>query len=267
MQTSGIRKGAGEPVVLLHCSSSAGAQWRDLVDRLADEFSVWAPDLIGYGETDPWPRDRPLTPDDEIALVRQGLRDPDVPIHLVGHSYGGLIALCAALAGAFRIKSLTLVEPIAFWLLREAKEHQAFAEILALGTNFNAGLDAGDPVPGIRAYFDYWNGVSAWDAASDDLRDYVLRTSAKTYNEWPNAFEPTTPLSAFADFDMPTLLVRGLATPIPTARVVELLAGAFKRPRVTEIPGAGHMSPITHSEQVNDAVESFIRSQKCAYTE
>ncbi len=267
MKIGGLRKGEGEPVVLLHCSSSAGAQWRQLVDRMADRFDVYAPDLIGYGETDAWPADAPLAAEDEIALVRRGLADPEVAVHLVGHSYGGLIALRAALNGALRLKSLTLIEPIAFWLLREAGEDAVFAEILALGTGFNAGLDADDPVPGVRTYFDYWNGESAWDTAPEDLRAYVLRTASKTYKEWPNAFEPTTPLSALADLDMPTMLVKGLETPSPTARVVELLAAALPGVRVAEIPGAGHMSPITHADDVNAAIETFISAHMGEYAE
>ncbi len=260
MKIGGLRAGQGPHVVLLHCSSSAGTQWRQLVERLSDRFAVWAPDLIGYGATDGWPSDVPLSPADEIELVRRSVEDADGPVHLVGHSYGGLIALNAALSGAFTLRSLTLIEPIAFWLLREVGDTALFEDILRLGVDFNAGLDAGTPVAGVRTYFDYWNGPGAWDNASSELQSYVLRTAAKTYKEWPNAFEPTTPLSAFESLATPTMLVRGTATQPPTDRIVSLLAGAVPQPRVVEIEGAGHMAPITHPVEVNDAIESFIVS-------
>ncbi len=258
MNIGRIEQGVGETVVLLHCSSSSGVQWRQLVEQLADRFHVVAPDLIGYGETDPWPPDKSLQLADETDLIRQVLPSPDKSVHLVGHSYGGLVALAAAQTAALPIKSLTLIEPIAFWLLREAGEAVLFEEILAIARDFNAGIDRGRPEAGVRAYFDYWSGAGAWRAASPDLRRYVLATAAKTYREWPNAFEPATPLAAFAHLTMPSLLIRGTRTQPSTARVVELLATVLPNHALAEIPGAGHMSPITHVDPVNAHIVDFL---------
>jgi pimeloyl-ACP methyl ester carboxylesterase len=45
--------GGGEPVVLLHSSAASSAQWHSLRERLEDRFHLLAPDLYGYGGTDP----------------------------------------------------------------------------------------------------------------------------------------------------------------------------------------------------------------------
>ena len=261
MQIDRIEQGAGETVVLLHCSASASTQWRGLVAALADRFHAIAPDLIGYGGTDPLPPDRTLHLADELDVIRRILPTGPAGIHLVGHSYGGLVALHAARTAALTIASLTLIEPIAFWLLREAGENELFAEIMAIGSNFNAGIDRGAPESGVSAYFDYWNGPGAWRAASPEVRTYVLATAAKTYREWPNAFEPDTPLPALAAIAMPTLLIRGDKTRPPAARVVDLLTTVLPAHELAEIPGAGHMSPITHAAAVNDHILRFLARQ------
>jgi len=49
-----LERGAGEPVVLLHCSASSSEQWRALMESLADRYHVLARDLYGYGRTSPW---------------------------------------------------------------------------------------------------------------------------------------------------------------------------------------------------------------------
>ncbi|TMH69675.1 MAG: alpha/beta fold hydrolase, partial [Betaproteobacteria bacterium] len=43
-----------QPIVLLHCSGSSGAQWRALAAQLGEHYRVLAPDLIGYGAAAPW---------------------------------------------------------------------------------------------------------------------------------------------------------------------------------------------------------------------
>src|SRR5215470_587645 len=47
--------GAGEPIVLLHCTGHSGRQWAELAAALQTDFEVIAPDLCGYGGTAHWP--------------------------------------------------------------------------------------------------------------------------------------------------------------------------------------------------------------------
>ena len=57
---------------------------------------------------------------------------------------------------------------------------------------------------------------------------------------------------------MPVHILRGADTQPPAHRITTLLAEALPHAKVTEIAGAGHMSPITHATPVNDAVETFL---------
>jgi pimeloyl-ACP methyl ester carboxylesterase len=72
--------------------------------------------------------------------------------------------------------------------------------------------------------------------------------------------EPT-PIAALRRIDVPTLLLRGSASPLPTRRIAELLAEALPNARLRTIEGAGHMLPLTHREAVNAAIaEHLFRS-------
>ena len=106
--------GTGEPVLLVHASSSSGAQWRSLQADLAPRFRTLAVDLLGYGNTSPWDASRELASDDELELLEAVVAAVGHgPIHLVGHSYGGLNALRLALSDRVQLRLLTLIEPIA----------------------------------------------------------------------------------------------------------------------------------------------------------
>jgi len=88
--------GAGETVVLIHSSVSGNRQWRALVDALKERFRLLAINLFGYGETPPWPGARPLTLADQAELVLTLCEETQTPIHIVGHSFGGSVAVKAA---------------------------------------------------------------------------------------------------------------------------------------------------------------------------
>src|SRR5207342_961301 len=65
-------------------------------------------------------------------------------VHVVGHSYGGVVALHLALAGRVPIRSLTLIEPVAFFLLPHAGAQAAWLEIQDLGQTYAARIAAGE---------------------------------------------------------------------------------------------------------------------------
>jgi hypothetical protein len=91
-------RGAGAPVITVHCSGSSHKQWTPLCDALGPNHRVVAPNLFGAGGTSPWPpHGRPQTLDDTAALVetaaKAALGDDDRAPIIVGHSHGAAVAL------------------------------------------------------------------------------------------------------------------------------------------------------------------------------
>ena len=106
-----------QTILCLHCSGGSGRQWRALTSPLTAHFDVRAPDLIGYLNSGGWPTGARVSLDDEAERLLALLVDTDEPVHLLGHSYGGAVALQMALRWPERIASLTLYEPVRFGLL------------------------------------------------------------------------------------------------------------------------------------------------------
>src|SRR5215510_4087826 len=109
--------GTGPGVVCLHANASTSGQWRGLMDRLAPNFRVLAPDSYGSGKSPEWPSDRHIRLLDEVALIEPVLAMAGSPLALVGHSYGAAVALIAALADPGRVRAMVLYEPALFALL------------------------------------------------------------------------------------------------------------------------------------------------------
>ena len=125
--------GTGLGVVCVHSSASSSGQWRPLMDRLSDRFRVIAVDLYGYGKSPAWPEGREMYLDDEVSLLEPVFRSAGDAFHLVGHSYGGAVALKAALKDPRRLQFLVLYEPVLFSVLVADDPNGAAArEILAV---------------------------------------------------------------------------------------------------------------------------------------
>ncbi|MGA1700299.1 MAG: alpha/beta fold hydrolase [Candidatus Nanopelagicales bacterium] len=106
--------GSGPPLVLIHGLASSRRCWDLVVDDLASDFTVYAVDLPGHGDSDPLPG-QSETPTTEMALaVGAFLGEHGIDrAHLVGNSLGGWTALEAAADG--RALSVTALCPAGLW--------------------------------------------------------------------------------------------------------------------------------------------------------
>src|SRR5262249_61227821 len=102
-----IEAGTTGPIVMLVHSSVSGARpWSHLIDHLKDRFRVRAVNLFGYGRTPPWPAGRMQSLDDQARLVEAALPRDAGEICLVGHSFGGTVAMKAAARLEARVSRL-----------------------------------------------------------------------------------------------------------------------------------------------------------------
>jgi pimeloyl-ACP methyl ester carboxylesterase len=251
--------GAGVPLVCIQASASSSGQWRPLMDRLAGRFRTLAVDLHGCGKSPDWPADRPLTLADEVALLEPVFEGVGDRFHLIGHSYGGAVALKAALAGPGRLRSLVLFEPVLFALLNtEDPTQPASREISAVRDDTIAAVDRGDLDTAGARFVDYWMGTGAWASMPDARRRPVATAMRKVKSEWHAAFEEPAPLRAFAALDVPTLCLVGSDSPASSRAVARLLAKTLPRVTEVEIDGVGHMGPVTHPDRINALIERHL---------
>ena len=164
--------GRGPAVVCIHASASTSAQWRPLTDRLADRYRLVSGDLYGSGQSPAWPGDRSLTLADERRLLAPAFEAAGGRFHLIGHSYGGAVALEVARAEPGMVASLVLFEPVLFSLLvAEDPAQPAAREIAAVRDDTVAALERGDPHASGARFVDYWMGAGAWAAMPAPRRD------------------------------------------------------------------------------------------------
>jgi len=251
--------GAGPGVVCLHANASTSGQWRGLVDLLAPKFRVFAVDSYSAGKSPAWPEKRLMTLSDEAALLEPVLARAGEPFALVGHSYGGAVALIAALQNPGRVRALALYEPTLFTLLDAERPPPNEADgIRSAVERATAALDAGSLDKAAEEFIDFWMGKGAW-AKTPEPRRPPIAASCANIRHWANALmkEPT-PLAAFRNLKMPVLYMTGSESPASSLGVARLLTRTLPNVHVEQFRGLGHMGPVTHPERVNEAIARFL---------
>jgi len=259
---SGVIDGSDtKPVVIaLHCSGSSGRQWSRLAATLDGRCALIAPDLIGCGANPPWSGQRRFSLADEAWPIIDIVDAQEGPVHLVGHSYGGCVALSVARERPERIASLSLYEPTAFHVLRSiaADGRTALEQICCVAGEVSEGVIAGNYQAAAHRFIDYWSGEGTWVGMRPESQADVVRYIPKAPHEFNAVIEEPAPLAAFRRLECPVLLMRGALAPKSTALIAQKLFSIIRDAVLKEIPAAGHMGPFSHAERVNEMVAAHV---------
>lgn len=251
--------GAGPGVVCLHANASSSNQWRALLEMLAPEFHVLAADSYGSGKSPAWPSDLRGSLRDEVEFLEPVFARAGDPFALVGHSYGGAIALIAALAYPERVRALAVYEPTLFSLIDADRPPPNDADgIKSTVSAARASLDAGDPRRSAEQFIDYWMGNGSW-TSMPETRQIPIAQSMASLPAWSSALlEDPTPLSSFREIEAPVLYMMGSESPASSLGVARLLTPILPNVEVIELEGLGHMAPVTRPDPVNQAITRFL---------
>ncbi|MFI4930477.1 MAG: alpha/beta fold hydrolase [Burkholderiales bacterium] len=259
LQIDFLEAGRGAPVVLVHSSASGNRQWRKLVERLSPRHHVLAPNLLGNGATTAWQPSRRQTIADAAQVVL-GLVEAlglDTPLRLVGHSWGGAVALQVAHVLGPRVSKLVLYEPMLPGLLKAHGRLQAAVEAQALHQHLQQCGGDGNWLAAAERFVDYFNGDGAWAATPPERRQLIASLLPPNLHEWDAAMVPMR-AGAFAGVSAQTLLMRGRTTRPALAEMAAVLYQRFTHWRLIDVAGCGHMAPLTHADVINAWIVDFL---------
>jgi len=250
---------SGPLVVLVHSSVSGARQWRHLMDDLQDRFRIRAVNLFGYGKTPPWPAGETQSLDDQARLVETALPDNDEKLCLVGHSFGGAVAMKAAARLGDRVTKLVLLETNPFYLLAQAGRADAFAEIMDLRNCIKKFGALGEWAIAAERFANYWGGAGTWENMPLKRRVAFADALRPNFFEWDAVMNETTPAGQWALLlPRSTLLICDPDTVLPIREITALLRGSCPGWACQEVTGGGHMAPLTRPDLINPIVSSYL---------
>ncbi len=226
MEMNHVRRGSGEPLLLIHGLGGSWRTWEPILDELATEREVIAVDLPGHGETPPLPDETSM--DTLAAAVTDFLEAQDLAgVDAVGNSMGARLVLELARRG--EVGSTVALAPGGFW---EGWERHFFYATIA------------PPIPLVRAL----QPVRGRLAASAVARTLLLaQLSARPWDLPAEVVDEE--LRTFADSPVFDELVEELA-------FGPAQAGADSTPESVVI-GWGRKDRLTLPRQAKRAKERF----------
>jgi pimeloyl-ACP methyl ester carboxylesterase len=212
--------GSGPAIVLVPGSCSTGAAWRPVIAAWQNRFRCVTTSLPGYGGT----AERRTARDTSIAhnaeTIESVIRKAGGRVHLVGHSFGGLVALAVALRNRVALASLVMLEAPAVEVLRDEDEHyRAFRRMTEV---YFADFEGGNR-EAIATMMDFYGGAGSFASWPPRVRAYAVETTPVNMLDWASAHGFPLPAATLAAIEIPVLVVRGGDSPAAMQRASALL--------------------------------------------
>jgi len=258
--------GSGPGVVLIHGQPGSAADWNRVAPLLSNNHRVIVPDRPGYGRT---AGEATGFAGNADALVRTLDQLSSAKAIMVGHSWGGGVAIAAAALHPERVSGLVLVASV------------RPGETLGWVDRMLASRVLGDALAAVTI------GSTSMVLRNKKVRDLVerrfdgrprevvralegvtgARTSAPVWrsfvSEQRRLFDELDGLAtAVQTISVPTIVLSGGADHIVPATVGERLAASIKNAELRVVPGAHHLLPLDHPGEIATAVEDVDRAAR-----
>jgi 3-oxoadipate enol-lactonase len=243
-----IVKGSGAPLLLIHGAESDRTQFADLMTRLPSGVQAVAYDQRDTG--DQVSADAHYTMDamaDDAAEVIEALQWSAA--HVLGTSYGGVIAQLLAIRHPERVKTLSLVSTTGAysWLSGFAENSKRMSAAARAQTMLDAAVS-----PESRA---------ADPTLVDRIRAALVDRTAQQHARRINALKDHDSRQQLLRIGAPTLVVHGADDPVIPVAAGRELAGHIAGSAFWEIPKARHATAFEYGDELSEKVAALIAAQ------
>lgn len=249
--------GGGERVVLTHGSWTDADTWQALTPLLADSYEVVVWDRRGHSRSQDGQGPGSLKED---ATDLSGLIDHlgGDPVHLVGNSSGGAIALNLLAARPDQVRSVSVHEPGAFGLLQGIQDH-LLAQEKAGEARVRKLIEAGENRQAARYFVDELAiGPGTWEAFPPQLRDTLVANAHTVLTDMEEAYRvESIDMARLVRHRRPLLLTLGADSAeilrLSTRRLADRIPAELH-----EIAGTGHIPHRTHTDAYAAVLVDFL---------
>jgi pimeloyl-ACP methyl ester carboxylesterase len=245
--------GTGDPIVLLHGAFMDRRSWDAQVPALSSRFRVIRYDIRPFGESTV-PEQAYSVPDDLLRLLDH-LKIPKA--HLVGHSFGGGVALDFALLHPERVATLTLVSAPPNGFAPPDEDRKLVEGIFAAAKQGDEAL--------VRAWVAHpmWAEATRQPELAKTLEE-MTRRNLRAFRLPFAPYVPVTPaaIGRLSSVKVPTFIIVGDRDMASIQRASAQMAQEIPGAKLHVVRGADHALPLGWAREFNEALVAFVSSAR-----
>jgi pimeloyl-ACP methyl ester carboxylesterase len=250
-------RGSGPTLVLVPGSCSTGAAWRPVMKVLDGNFRFVTTSLLGYGASEERRTEHNPSVLREAEMLEAVINRAGGHVHLVGHSFGGAVALIVAMRKRVKIASLTVLEAPLPSLLRHCHERAHYRSFRDMTDTYFAAYRGGDR-EAIRKMIDFYGGEGTYASWPEKVRAYAVETTPVNMLDWACAYDHPLAPEMLAAIDVPVSVVAGGSSHPAICRANGLVSVSIEGATFKTISGAAHFMISTHPCQVADLIAANV---------
>jgi len=258
-----VEQGSGEPMVFVHGAPSDLRAWEPIRERIASKYRFIAYNQRYFG-TEPWPDDGknfsiPTLADDLATFITSFNAGP---VHLVSWSFGGLVAMQAAVKNPTLVRSLILYEPNVISVLpAESAEGKAAREDRSkMLAPVIAANKAGDAVQAAKLAREAWLqlGPGGFDREPQTVQTRVLDNAPTMLLIFGAPAPPAITCDMLKNFPRPTLVMRGEKTQVSNVLISEAISKCIPGAQLVVLQNVNHDGPSRDPAAFTGAIFEFL---------
>ena len=252
-----VTSGTGPDILFVPGSFSTPAAWQSIQKHLPQRYRFLSTSLCGYGETTETRTLFDNSINHEIEILSQITASIQKPVHLVGHSFGGLVSFAAILMGKLKVKSLTTFEANPITLLEE-KNVLRFRKTRKISENFERQYFMREK-DAVKTIIDFWGGQGSFSSMPRVVQEYCRSTGFANVLDWRTALSFKTSSDDFRNWNTPCLIVRGELANDEMIEITDVLSKSIPDSQISVVTGANHFLISSHPAVCAHLLANFLQ--------